>query len=122
MKNLSSLRSLSHRGVVAFAIVLIALTATAAGVVQNVTPAPRAATTDNKDTDSISLHLQNADIRDVLKVFGELTGKKMDVASEVSGKIDVDINNIPWETALKQVVSQVCAKARIDGDTIHVTK
>jgi type II secretory pathway component GspD/PulD (secretin) len=122
MKNLNSLRSLPHRAVVAFAIVLIALTATAAGIVQNVAcPAPRGTSAD-KPAEPISMHLENADVRDVLKTFGALTGKTMDVASDVNGKVSINVQNVPWTEALQQVVSQVGAKARIDGDTIHVTK
>lgn len=122
MKNLSSLRSLSHRAVVAFAIVLIALTATAAGIVQSVAaPAPRGTSAD-KPAEPITIHLKDADVQDVLKVFGNLTGKTMDVSSDVSGKVTVDMDRIPWTEALQQVVSQVGAKARIDGNTIHVTK
>ena len=122
MKNLSSLRSLPHRAVVAFAIVLIALTATAAGIVQNVvTPAPRGMSAD-KPAEPITMHLKDADVRDVLKTIGTLTGKTMDVASDVNGKVSIYVENVPWTEALQEVVSQVGAKARVDGDTIHVTK
>jgi len=122
MKNLSSLRSLPHRTVVAFAIVLIALTATAAGIVQNgAAPAPRGTSTE-KTAEPITLHLQDADVRDVLKTFGALTGKTMDVASDVNGKVTLYAENVPWTKVLDDVVAQVGAKARIDGDTIHVTK
>jgi beta-lactamase regulating signal transducer with metallopeptidase domain len=122
MKNLSSLRSLSHRAVVALAILLIALTAAAAGIVQNVAaPAPRGTSAD-KPAPPISLNLKDADVRDVLKTFGALTGKTMDVASDVNGKVTLTVENVPWTEVLQEVVSQVGAKARIDGDTIHVTK
>ncbi|MFP5245978.1 MAG: M56 family metallopeptidase [Thermoanaerobaculia bacterium] len=52
------------------------------------------------DGEPISLNLKNADIHDVLKTLGELTGYKFVIAGDVTGGVTMNVNGMPWDEAL----------------------
>ncbi|HET7433673.1 MAG TPA: M56 family metallopeptidase [Thermoanaerobaculia bacterium] len=52
----------------------------------------------------ISLDLSNADIRDVLRTFSQLTGVKMEVASDVATQVTVHWVDKPWDQALDELL------------------
>jgi hypothetical protein len=54
----------------------------------------------------LSLNLSNADIRDVLKTFGELTGIEMVVPPEVKGTVTIKSNGRPWDEVLDQMLRE----------------
>ncbi|HEX6640843.1 MAG TPA: M56 family metallopeptidase [Thermoanaerobaculia bacterium] len=70
----------------------------------------------------ITINLKNADIHDVLKTLGELTGLAIDVAPGISGSVTIDIAGVPWDRALDVMLRQNGLVAKIEGKTIHVTK
>jgi len=47
----------------------------------------------------ISLDLQDADLVNVLRLFGELANLNMILSPDVKGKVTVRLVNIPWDQA-----------------------
>ncbi|NOZ78210.1 MAG: type IV pilus secretin PilQ [Acidobacteria bacterium] len=52
----------------------------------------------------ISMRLKDADIKDVLRTFAELTNLNIVVDPGVSGSVTVDLHNVPWDQALDLVL------------------
>lgn len=48
----------------------------------------------------ISLNLKDADIKDVLRFFSQITGLNIVVDPDVSGSVTVSLDNVPWDQAL----------------------
>jgi type IV pilus assembly protein PilQ len=48
----------------------------------------------------ISLSLKDADIKDVLRVFHDISKMNIVVHPSVSGKVTVDLENVPWDQAM----------------------
>lgn len=71
---------------------------------------------------TISLNLRDADLRDVLNTFGELTGMSVDVAPDVEGSVTIDVAEVPWDQLLEKIVEQNGLTATIEGKTITVRK
>jgi len=70
----------------------------------------------------LSLNLAKADIRDVLRTFGKVTGLEMDIAPEVQGSVTVNVVDTPWDQALDEIIRENGYAYRIEGKTIHVFK
>jgi type IV pilus assembly protein PilQ len=52
----------------------------------------------------ISLDLQDADLVNVLRLFGDLSDMNMILSPEVKGKVTVRLKNIPWDQAMEIVL------------------
>ncbi|MEJ2366812.1 MAG: type IV pilus secretin PilQ [Acidobacteriota bacterium] len=48
----------------------------------------------------ISLSLKDADIKDVLRLFHDISGMNIVVNPQVKGKVTVDLTNVPWDQAM----------------------
>lgn len=48
----------------------------------------------------ISLNFKNADIRDVIRLFADITGLNFVIDPEVSGRITIVLHEVPWDQAL----------------------
>ncbi len=70
----------------------------------------------------ISLNLGGADIRDVMRAFGQLTGLEVEVAPEVQGKIDVNFTGVPWDEALERILRENGYAFRLEGKKLKVFK
>lgn len=68
----------------------------------------------------ISLDLENADLRDVMRTFSQITGTNIVVAPEVSGTITVHFKNTPWDEAFARILSDNGLSYRVEEKTIHV--
>jgi beta-lactamase regulating signal transducer with metallopeptidase domain len=81
-------------------------------------------THDHKTYDGqpISIQLKDADLRDVLTTFGELTGIRFDVASDVSGIVTVDATDVPWDQMLEVILNQNNLIGELDGNTMHIRR
>lgn len=54
--------------------------------------------------DRISLDVKDADIRDVLRSFGELAGVNVAIDPEVRGSVTVRLTDVRWEDALDVIL------------------
>ena len=76
--------------------------------------APAAILAQTQDDKIIpSLDLDQADIRDALKIIFKNAGYSYSVDQNVQGTVTVHLTNIPFETALRNVLNQVVATYRI---------
>ncbi|MCH8977928.1 MAG: hypothetical protein IH945_01635 [Armatimonadetes bacterium] len=76
--------------------------------------APAAVLAQTQDDKIIpSLDLDQADIRDALKIIFKNAGYSYSVDQNVQGTVTVHLTNIPFETALRNVLNQVVATYRI---------
>lgn len=85
-------------------------------------PPPGPAPTRSYSGAPINLNLHKADIRDVLKTFGQLTGLEVTLAPEVQGIVNVKVTNTPWDQALDDVVRDAGYTWRLEGGKLHVYK
>jgi type II secretory pathway component GspD/PulD (secretin) len=67
-----------------------------------------------------SLDLDQADIRDALKIIFKHVGYSYSVDPAVQGTIVVHIENKPFETVLRNVLNQVDATYRIEGGIYNI--
>ncbi len=74
----------------------------------------------SKSSDGISLDLKDADIRDVLKTFAQLTKTEFVVDDDVKGQVTIDIADVPWMDAFETLVRQNNLRYERDGNTIRV--
>jgi type II secretory pathway component GspD/PulD (secretin) len=56
--------------------------------------------------DPIDLKVTDADVRDLLKTFGQLIGAEVVLDPALAGKATFDLPNVPWDKALDQVCRQ----------------
>jgi type IV pilus assembly protein PilQ len=82
-------------------------------------PAAASATTAKKETtvsrkpgepkvytgDRISLDFQNADIHNILRLIGDVSGKNVVVSERVTGKVTLKLEEVPWDQALDIVLA-----------------
>jgi hypothetical protein len=85
-------------------------------------PAPGVAATRQYSGAPISLNLSKADIRDVLRTFGQITGLEMNVAPDITGTVNVNIKDMPWDQALEQILRENGLTWKLEGNTMTVTR
>jgi beta-lactamase regulating signal transducer with metallopeptidase domain len=84
--------------------------------------APRAAASSEFSGEPISINLKDADLRDVMRTFSQLTGLNIALAPGVTGRVTVDFRDIPWDQALDIIAKQNGLAMKIEGSNILVTK
>lgn len=55
--------------------------------------------------ETISLDFQNADLHNIIRIIGEVSGKNIVVSDDVSGKVTLKLKDVPWDQALDIVLS-----------------
>lgn len=70
----------------------------------------------------IDLSLKDADLKDVIVLFGKLTMHEIQMEDSVQGKVTVNWHKIPWDEAFDTMLKDHGLTYRIEGSTIHVTK
>lgn len=68
----------------------------------------------------ISLTLKDADIKDVLRTFADLTGLNMAVDPGVSGSVTVDFVDVPWDQALDLILRQNNLTFSLEGNVMRI--
>lgn len=68
----------------------------------------------------ISLNLKDADIKDVLRTFAELTGLNIAVDPGVTGSVTVDFVDVPWDQALDLILRQNGLTWTIEGNVMRI--
>ncbi|HEU4521910.1 MAG TPA: type IV pilus secretin PilQ [Thermoanaerobaculia bacterium] len=70
--------------------------------------------------DPISLNLKDADIKDVLRTFAQLTGLNIAVDPQVRGTVTVDFVDVPWDQALDLILRQNGLTWVLEGNVMRV--
>jgi type IV pilus assembly protein PilQ len=68
----------------------------------------------------ISLDLQDADLVNVLRLFGELANLNMILSPEVKGKVTVRLVNIPWDQAMEIILKMNGLGYLIDDNILRI--
>jgi type IV pilus assembly protein PilQ len=68
----------------------------------------------------LSLNLKDADIRDVLRTFADLTGLNMAIDPGVSGSVTVDFVDVPWDQALDLILRQNSLTYSLEGNVMRI--
>ena len=72
--------------------------------------------------DPINLSLKDADIRDVLGTFSNLTGVVIVFDPDVSASVTIDVQETPWDQALDQILRSAGLTYSDEGGVISVGK
>jgi len=68
----------------------------------------------------ISLNLKDADLKDVLRTFAELTGLNMAIDPGVGGSVTVDFADVPWDQALDIILRQNSLTFLLEGNVMRI--
>ena len=68
----------------------------------------------------ISMNLKDADIKDVLRTFQQLTGLNIAVDPNVTGSVTVDFVDVPWDQALDLILRQNGLSYVLEGNVLRV--
>lgn len=70
--------------------------------------------------DPIRLNLKDADIRDVLRTFAQLTGLNIAIDPQVTGTVTVEFEDVPWDQALELILRQNGLDYTLEGNVMRV--
>jgi type IV pilus assembly protein PilQ len=68
----------------------------------------------------ISLNLKDADLKDVLRTFAQLTGLNMAIDPSVTGSVTVDFVDVPWDQALELILRQNSLAYILEGNVMRI--
>ncbi len=68
----------------------------------------------------LSLNLKDADIKDVVRTFAELTGLNIAVDPGVTGSVTVDFVDVPWDQALDLILRQNNLTYVLEGNVMRI--
>ncbi len=69
---------------------------------------------------SITIDLQGADIVNVIRLIGDVSGKNIVVAEDVTGKVTVKLKNVGWRAALHVILKSAGAGVVEEGNILWV--
>lgn len=72
--------------------------------------------------EAISLDVKDADLRDILHTFSELTGLNIVVDPEVRGSVTVRLHDVPWDQALDLILRTNGLGYVLEGNILRVGK
>ncbi len=70
--------------------------------------------------EKLSLNFQRVDVRDVLKVIADFTGKNIVVSDSVSGSVTIGLKDVPWDQALDVIMQSKGLDMRVNGSVISI--
>ncbi len=68
----------------------------------------------------LDLSLKDADIKDVLRMFSQLTGLNIAIDPQVSGTVTVEFYGVPWDQALEIILRQNGLTYLLQGNVMRV--
>ena len=72
--------------------------------------------------EKISLSLKNADLAEVLRSFAKLAKINLVLDPRVSGRVTVELHDVPWDQALSVILKSQGLGAELDGRVLSVTR
>lgn len=70
--------------------------------------------------EKLSLNFQRVDVRDVLKVIADFTGKNIVVSDSVAGSVTIGLKDVPWDQALDVIMKSKGLDMRVNGSVISI--
>ncbi|MDR2142680.1 MAG: type IV pilus secretin PilQ [Deltaproteobacteria bacterium] len=70
--------------------------------------------------EKITLDFQNADIHNILRLIGEVSGMNVVVSDQVSGKITLKLRDVPWDQALDIVLVSKQLGKTTNGNVLRI--
>lgn len=70
--------------------------------------------------EKLSLNFQRVDVKDVLKVIADFTGKNIVVSDSVSGSVTIGLKDVPWDQALDVIMKSKGLDMRVNGSVISI--
>ncbi|MBW2621889.1 MAG: type IV pilus secretin PilQ [Deltaproteobacteria bacterium] len=68
----------------------------------------------------ISLDFQNADVHNILRLIGEVSGKNVVISDRVKGKVTLRLKDVPWDQALDIVLSSHDLGVEVTGNVLRI--
>ena len=68
----------------------------------------------------VSLDYQRADIRRILALFAEFSGKNVVVPDSVKGRVTVKLDNVPWDQALDLILASQNLGVLVAGNVLMI--
>ncbi len=68
----------------------------------------------------IDLKVTNADVTDVLRTFAQISGLNVIVQPGVSGVVTAELENVPWDQALEEVLKINNLDYELDGNVMRI--
>ena len=81
---------------------------------------PARAASGRGQSDLISINLQDADVRHVLRLLAEKSRLNFVVAEDVGGKLTLKLRNVRWSEALKVVLSARSLGMEQEGSIVRI--
>lgn len=69
---------------------------------------------------NISINLKDAEIRDVLRTFSQLTNTEIIADDDVNGRTSIALTDVPWTEALEVVLRTNNLRQERSGNTIYI--
>ncbi len=70
--------------------------------------------------DPIDLKVTNADVTDVLRTFAQISGLNIVVQPGVKGQVTAELENVPWDQALAQVLKINGLGCELEGNVMRI--
>ncbi len=70
--------------------------------------------------DTISMTLRDADLVETLRSFAAISGLSIVVQPEVKGAVTVELNNVPWDQALEQILRVNRLGYELEGTVMRI--
>jgi type IV pilus assembly protein PilQ len=68
----------------------------------------------------VSMDFQDADLRSVLRTFAEISGLNMVIDPQVQGRVDMVLNEVPWDQALDTILRGNKLGWTVDGTIVRI--
>ena len=68
----------------------------------------------------MTITLKDADVKDVLRSFAQISGLNVVVNPGVSGRVTVELTNVPWDQALEQVLKINNLGYELEGNIMRI--
>ncbi len=72
------------------------------------------------DGERLSLNFQNIEVRSVLQLLADFTGKNLVASDTVTGNVTLRLKNVPWDQALDIILTTKGLAKREDGNVMWV--
>ena len=74
------------------------------------------------DIRTITIDLQNADIRTVLRMIAKVSGYNLVIDEAITGKVTVKLKDVPWRQALDVICKTHKLSYTIEGDVLSTKR